>query len=105
MAEISAEGLESKMMPTTADRVVNAVKRTAHASHEARLFKSLAQDAIEGGIHDAKRGIRRRIRQCEDMRDEAALRIRRRPLQSVGGVFGVGLALGIAAGWIIGRKR
>ena len=105
MAVTIAERAEASLKPSTADRVVDAVRHAAHASHEAQLLKSVARDAIEDGIHAARRGIRRGVREFEDVKDQAILGVRRRPLQTVAGMFGIGLALGVAVGWMIGRRR
>ena len=45
--------------PSAADRIVDAVQHAAHMSHEARLVKSLAYDAIEDGAHEAKRAVKK----------------------------------------------
>ena len=62
--------------PSVADRIVDAVQHAAHVSHEARLVKSLACDAIEDGAHEAKRAVtksvRRGIETLEDIKDEGA---------------------------------
>ena len=59
--------------PSVADRIVDAVQHAAHVSHEARLVKSLAYDAIEDGAHEAKRAVKksvqRGIERLEDIKD------------------------------------
>ena len=88
------------------DRVVDACREAAHLSHEARLLKSLATDAVEDGVHAAKRAItsvKRRVEELADLKDEAVHRMKRQPLQTVGIALGVGLVLGFAVGWI-GRR-
>ena len=93
-----------KAIPTTArDRVVDAVGRAAHVAHEARLLKTLAADAIEDGVHAAKRAVTRGARDIEDLRDEAAYRVKRVPLMSIALATGAGLLLGIAFAWL-GRR-
>jgi glycerol-3-phosphate dehydrogenase len=47
--------------PNVADRIVDAVQHAAHVSHEARLVKSLAYDAIEDGAHEAKRAVKKSV--------------------------------------------
>jgi ElaB/YqjD/DUF883 family membrane-anchored ribosome-binding protein len=88
---------------TTADRVTDAVERVAHASHQAHILKSMAQDAIEGGVHAARRTMKRRVRQLEDLADSATLRIRRRPLAAIGTAAAVGMAVGLVIG-VIARR-
>lgn len=62
---------------TVQDRVVDAYRHGAHRSHEARWLKSLAVDAVEDGVHAARRAIaslKRRIEELADSKDEAAHR-------------------------------
>lgn len=90
------------------DAAVDAVRRAAHLSHEARLFKSLAEDALEDGVHRTKRlmkGARRRAEQLRDVRDAAVYCVKRQPLQAVGASFGAGVAVGLAAAWLLLRRR
>jgi len=87
------------------DRVADAGRQTAHFSHEARLLKSLATDAVEDGVHAAKRAIKHGVVELEDLKDEAVHRVRRQPLRAVGFAVGVGLVVGVAVGWISRRPR
>ena len=89
--------------PTTSDRVADAVQHVAHSSHKARLFQSMAEDAIETGVHAARRSFRRRMRELEDLSDDAVRRIRRRPLTAVGTAVAVGVAVGLVVGLISRR--
>jgi ElaB/YqjD/DUF883 family membrane-anchored ribosome-binding protein len=81
----------------------------AHISHEARLVKSLACDAIEDGAHEAKRAVtksvQRGIERLEDIKDEGVHYVKRQPLKAIAMAAGVGLMVGIAAAWITGRLR
>ena len=89
------------------DRVVDAARHGAHLAHEVRLAKSLVADAIEDGVHYARRAavtsVRRGIERVEDLKDEAAHRIKRAPLASVTVCGGAGLLLGAAFGYLCGR--
>jgi hypothetical protein len=40
------------------DKAVDAVRHTAHVSHEARLLKTIAADAVDDGVYAAKRVIK-----------------------------------------------
>jgi ElaB/YqjD/DUF883 family membrane-anchored ribosome-binding protein len=95
--------------PTVADRIVDAARHAAHISHEARLVKSLACDAIEDGAHEAKRAVtksvQRGIERLEDIKDEGVHYVKRQPLKAIAMAAGVGLMVGIAAAWITGRLR
>jgi ElaB/YqjD/DUF883 family membrane-anchored ribosome-binding protein len=92
--------------PSVTDRIVDAARRAAHLSHEARLVKSVAEDAIENSMHTAKRSIksvRRGIEKLEDLRDEGIHYVKRQPLKTVAVSVGAGLIVGLMAGWFIGR--
>ena len=93
--------------PSAADRIVDAVQHAAHVSHEARLVKSLAFDAIEDGAHVARRAVnksvQRVIERLEDIKDQGVHYVKRQPLKAIAMAVGVGLMAGIAAAWIAGR--
>jgi ElaB/YqjD/DUF883 family membrane-anchored ribosome-binding protein len=95
--------------PNVADRIVDAARHAAHISHEARLVKSLACDAIEDGAHEAKqavtKSVQRGIERLEDIKDEGVHYVKRQPLKAIAMAAGVGLMVGIAAAWITGRLR
>lgn len=105
MASATVEAPEVEK-PTVGDRVVDACRQATHISHEARLLKSVAEDAIEDGVHAAKRAmmsVKRRVEEVGDLKDEAVHRVKREPLKAVGIAVGVGLVFGMALGWIGGR--
>ena len=60
--------------------------------------KAQVQDAVA----EAKRAVEYRKRQLEDLRDDAAYRIKKAPLASVGIGVGAGMLLGLVAGFIVG---
>jgi len=91
--------------PSIADRVLDAARNVAHLSHEARTVKSLAEDAIEDGVHAARRAVRRGVERLEDMKDEGVHYVKRQPLKTVATVAGVGFIVGLATGWIAARFR
>lgn len=107
MALAGTETPEVAPPSTVKDRVVDAYRHGAHLSHEVRLAKSIAADAIEEGIHSARRSalksIRRGVEQFEDFTEEATHRIKRAPLASVALVGGAGLFFGAAIGYLCGR--
>ena len=102
-----AEGRECEMPPVTG-RMRDAARRAAHLSHEARLVKSLAEDAVEDGVHAARRAVRsvrRGIERLEDARDEWIHSVKQRPLKAVTLAAGAGFLIGVAAAWIARRSR
>ena len=62
-----------------------------------------AAEAIGDGVSTAKRAVtsvKKGIEQMEGFRDDAALRVKRQPFAAIGIAAGVGLILGVAAGWL-----
>ncbi len=103
-ATVDTSRVESE--PSMRDRAVDAVRHLAHVSHEAQLVKSLAADAVEDGVHAAKRAIKsvkHRVEELSDLKDEAAYRVKRQPFKALGIAVGVGLVVGMTVGWIGGR--
>jgi ElaB/YqjD/DUF883 family membrane-anchored ribosome-binding protein len=90
---------------TIRDRAVDTVRQVAHVAHEARLLKTLATDAVEDGVHAAKRAITRGLHDFDDLRESAAHRVKRAPLLTVGLAAAGGLLFGIALGWLGRRSR
>lgn len=86
-----------------------AVARAAFedAADEARVFAAKAAEAVQEGVHEARRSYRLAKRRAEDAADDATACIRRQPLKAVGAAFGAGLAIGVAGGFgaaVIGRR-
>ncbi|MBS1791764.1 MAG: DUF883 family protein [Acidobacteria bacterium] len=90
---------------------VNVLKRTnelgrkfAEIGEEASYIKENVAKVFEEGIDNAKRTLKRGQREAKDAIDSAAYQVKRRPLQSVGITFGVGLLCGLAVGWLTSRS-
>ena len=64
------------------------------------MFAAKATEAVEEGVHEARRSYRLARRRAEDAADDAAARIRRQPLKSVGAAFGAGLVIGAAGAFV-----
>ena len=89
--------------PSVREKAVDAVRQALHVSHEARLLKSMAADAVDEGVYAAKRVVktaRRWTHEAADVRDEAAHRIRRDPFTFVGMAFALGIPVGFLFGWM-----
>jgi ElaB/YqjD/DUF883 family membrane-anchored ribosome-binding protein len=91
--------------PMLRNMAVDAMRHVSHASHDARLLGSLASDAIEDGVHAARRTIKRTRHAALDLRDDLAYTIRRQPFQAVATAAAVGALLGGLAGWLARRAR
>lgn len=97
---------EEASKTSVGDHVADACRHAAHLSHEGRLLKSVATDAIEDGAHAVKRAItsaKRRVEQLSDLKDETLHRVKRQPLRALGLALGSGLVIGLMVGWI-GRR-
>ncbi len=64
-----------------------ACRQAVHAAHEARLLKTIAEDAVETRVYDT------------------AHRIRKHPFMSVAMAFAIGVPLGALIGWAGGHAR
>jgi ElaB/YqjD/DUF883 family membrane-anchored ribosome-binding protein len=109
-AEMAVETRETSELatPSLGERLADAARQAAHVSHEARMVRSMAEDAVEEGVHRAKRAVksayRRGIETLEDAKDEGARYVKRRPFPAIGAAIFVGLVAGVAAGWFAGRR-
>jgi ElaB/YqjD/DUF883 family membrane-anchored ribosome-binding protein len=90
---------------TPRERVEDAVRHAAHLSHEARLLKSLAADALEDGAHAVKRSVRQAKARALDGRDGLAYRIKRQPFAAIAIAFSIGAMIGLFTGYAGGRRR
>jgi hypothetical protein len=86
------------------DRMADAIRQVGHVAREARLLKTVAEDAVADGLHAAKRTVRRARHNLEDMRDTAVSLVRRDPFKTGALLFGAGFLLGAVSGFAI-RKR
>ena len=106
MTAATVETPETTRNASVRDRAIDACRQATHLSHEARLLKSLASDAVEDGVHAAKRAItsvKRGVEELADLKDEAVHRVKRQHLRALSIALGVGLVVGVAVGWI-GRR-
>ena len=65
--------------------------------------KAEAKARVMDAVEDAKRAVERRKRQFDDLKDDAAYRVKKAPLMSVGIGFGAGLLLGAVVAVIAGK--
>ena len=103
-ATVETSSVETEL--SIRERAIDAARQVAHVSHEAQFLKSLAADAVEDGVHAAKRAIKsvhRRVEALGDLKDGAAHRVKRQPFEALGIAVGVGLVFGLAIAWVGGR--
>ena len=58
MTSATSEAPDAATSVTLTDRAIDACCRAAHLSHEAQLLTSLTADAVDDGVHAARRTIR-----------------------------------------------
>jgi ElaB/YqjD/DUF883 family membrane-anchored ribosome-binding protein len=85
-----------------ADRVMEAGETLVE---DAKVLKAKAAELVDEGRLAAKKAYARKLREFEDLRDEAALKVRKAPFATVGITFGVGVLFGVAVGWLATRSR
>ncbi len=105
---VDARETSEHTTPSISGRMADAARHAAHLSHEARMVKSLAEDAIDEGVHRARRAVksvRRGLERLEDIRDDGVRYAKRQPVKTMALTAGVGLLVGLAVGWIAGRGR
>lgn len=106
MTFATAETPKTENSAELRDKVLDATRQAAHFSHEARLLRSLATDAVEDGAYAAKRALKtfqRGVHRAEDLKDEAIHQVKRQPVKAVAIAAATGLAVGTIVGWIGGR--
>jgi ElaB/YqjD/DUF883 family membrane-anchored ribosome-binding protein len=84
-------------------RAARVGNRAGHLGAEASRLRVAASHAVEEKVAAARRLAKRSRHAAEDLVDEAAYRIKREPLRTVGLVFTIGLGLGALIGWLAGR--
>ena len=78
----------------------NAVRQAGVGVEE---LKTKAAHTVEEGFAEVKRFAKEGEHAAEGLMKETAHMIKHEPLRSVGITFGVGLGLGIFAGWLLAR--
>jgi ElaB/YqjD/DUF883 family membrane-anchored ribosome-binding protein len=79
---------------------VSVAEKVAKAAFDVEKLKVTASHAVEDGMAEAKRMVKKGRYAAEDMVEDTAHRIKQDPFRWVGVMFGAGLGLGIFAGWL-----
>ena len=77
------------------------------AETEAARLKSAVADALEDGVHAARRAMKHGLSVAEEMMDDAAHEVKRHPLPVVASTSVLSFAAGVVVGWLLFglRKR
>ena len=89
--------------PTCREWAADAMPGVAKISREAQALKTLATDAVEDGLHAARRTVRKAQQRALDTRDDLTYRVKRQPLAAVAVAFGAGTLVGFLLG-LAGRR-
>jgi ElaB/YqjD/DUF883 family membrane-anchored ribosome-binding protein len=96
---------ESATVKSVATKALGFATTALDVGEKALNAKLAVEHAVEDGVRAVRQVARQSRYQAEDLADQAALQVRRNPLQSVGWAFVCGALLGGAALYAIGRKR
>lgn len=102
MATVTFDKLQDTAA-SVADRVKEAAQHAGDFAREARDLKGKASEALEDGVHRARRTVKRGLHDLEDLRDEAVVQVKRKPLAAIGVTFMAGLVVGVCVG-LLGRR-
>ena len=83
---------------------VDAAEQVARVGLRVERLKRTAANAIDDGMVDERRMVKRGVYAAEDLVEDTAHLIKKEPLRSVGITFGVGLAVGLTIGWLVGYR-
>jgi ElaB/YqjD/DUF883 family membrane-anchored ribosome-binding protein len=76
----------------------------AEIADRARDLSAKVKDRLDETYNDLNRTVRRAKAATEDRMDDVRDRVRERPLTSVATVAACSFAVGILAGWLLGRQ-
>lgn len=77
------------------------------AETETERLKTAVADALEDGVHAARRAMKHGLSMAEEIMDDAAHEVKRHPLQAVAASSILSFAGGVLVGWLVFglRKR
>jgi ElaB/YqjD/DUF883 family membrane-anchored ribosome-binding protein len=83
----------------------NVIEQAVKTGIAFETLKTQATNAIDSGIEDAKRMVKRGQYAAEDMVEDTQHMIKHDPLRSVGITFGIGFGLGAIVGLLIASRK
>jgi ElaB/YqjD/DUF883 family membrane-anchored ribosome-binding protein len=85
-------------------KTLHVGERLVKVGGEAERLKTAASHAVEDAVTEAKRFAKPSRYAAEDFMEDAAHRVKRDPLRSVGVGFAIGLGIGALAAWTATRN-
>lgn len=83
---------------------IDAAEQVARVGLKVEKLKQTAANAIDDGMVDARRMVKRGVYAAEDLVEDTAHLIKKEPLRSVAITFGTGLGIGVIVGWLVGHR-
>ena len=91
--------------PETVRSLVDKVVDTDRLEKNANMLKDRAAEALDDSLKAVKRTAKQRMNELEDLKDDAAVRVKKAPLATVAVTFAAGLLFGVALGWFSHRPK
>lgn len=88
---------------TTIQDAVNMVGRAARTKLDLDDWRNRAEHLYDDTLDNARRMAKKGRYAAEDLIDETEYKIKREPFRAVGVTFGIGIGIGLFAGWMFGR--
>ncbi|MGO9518996.1 MAG: hypothetical protein ACLPND_18345 [Candidatus Korobacteraceae bacterium] len=79
-------------------------EQIAETARKASLAASAVADALEDGVGAARRVAKQGGDAAEELLDDTTKRLQRHPIETVVVTFAIGVAAGIAIGWMMKRR-
>ena len=89
--------MAQSVLERTGDQVAETARKASRAA-------SAVADALEDGVGAARRVAKQGGDAAEEFLDDTTKRLQRHPIETVVGTFAIGVAAGIAIGWMIKRR-
>ena len=86
------------------EKAMHVGERLVEVGGEAARLKTAASHAVEDAVTEAKRLAKRSRYAAEELMEDAAHRVKRDPLRSVGLGLAIGLGMGALAVWTATRN-
>ena len=96
--------MEGNDKNTLFSKAMHVGERLVEVGGEAARLKTTASHAVEDAVTEAKRFAKRSRHAAEDLMEDAAYRVKRDPLRSVGLGLAIGLGMGALAVWMATRN-
>ena len=89
--------MAQSVLERTSDQIAETVRKASRAT-------SAVGDALEDGVGAARRVAKQGGDAAEELFDDTNKRLQRHPVETIVVTFAVGVAAGIAVGWMMKRR-